>query len=385
MLIKTRDAISEAGRGAAAACAAGVLCLGGCGGTIAIPLNPSSGPPSANYPAADLRAHVTLLYGEHAYVLGKLAVAAIAGHKDEFASYAGLLATNGDDLSAALSKAAGESQGASFHQARVLGDSFYVDYIVAATTQQQDMSDAAMQNLDTKYVMQMAQVLSSTLNISTGTANKLLGDEVTSTKHFVDDAAAPSFYSDVRDAYTKAIAMGGSVAEAIAWKFPDKYPGDVAGAGAKLRAQLDSTLQERSLLMTMATSPVNANGANDSLRASTDALVHLIGTAFGASAAGQASKAWTDENQALTAYASAADDQARQSALDNLNQAVTPELASFLSARHVDVDASSEVKAAIQVVDDQRNKSYDRLAADDRSAAAQVIATGDALLGVIQG
>jgi len=363
-----------------AAYAAGVVCLAACGGTIAIPLHPSSGPPSANYPAADLRAHVTLLYGERTYVLGKLAAAAVAGRKDEFASYAGLLATNGDDLTAAVSKAAGESQGASFHQARVLGDSFYVDYIVAATTQQQDMSDAAMQNLTTRYVMQMAQVLSSTLNISSSTASKLLGDEVSSTKHFVDDVAAASFYSDLRDAYAKAIAMGGSVAEAIAWRFPDKYPGDVTGEGSKLRAQTDALLQEHSLLVTMVTNTAGTKDANASLQANTDALARVIGSAFGADAASRASKAWSDDNQGSIAYATAPDDQTRQSALDNLNKTVTPELASFLTGLHVNLDGGAQILATVQVIDDQRAKTYDRAASDDRKAAMQWVAIGDALL-----
>ena len=369
----------------AAAGAAGVLCLVGCGGTIAIPFHSSSGPPSASYPAAGMRAHVTLLYGERTYVLGKLAAAAVAGKKDEFAAYSGMLATNGDDLAAAVSKAAGESEGASFHQAVVLGDSFYVDYIVAATTQQQDVSDAAMQNLTTRYAPEMAQVLSSTLNISTGTADKLLGDEVNSIKHFVDDAATSSFYSDLRDAYSKAIAMGGSAAEGIALKFPDKYPGDVAGPGAKLRAQLDATLQEHSLLMTLVTSQIGAKGGASSLQANTDELARIIGSAFGAGAADQSAKAWADEDDGMLAYASAPDDTTRQSAVDNLHQNVTPELASLLSRLNVTGDAAGEIAAAIQVIDDQRTKAYDRIAADDRSAAAQVIALGDAVLGAPQG
>ena len=35
-------------------------------------------------PAADLRVHVDLLFGEHSYAIAKLAVAATAGRKDEF-------------------------------------------------------------------------------------------------------------------------------------------------------------------------------------------------------------------------------------------------------------------------------------------------------------
>ncbi len=75
-----------------AACAAGVVCLAGCAGTIALPTPSASGMPGANSPAADVRARMALLFGEHTYVLAKLSVAAAAGRKDEFGSYADLLA-----------------------------------------------------------------------------------------------------------------------------------------------------------------------------------------------------------------------------------------------------------------------------------------------------
>src|SRR5207302_1024157 len=129
-----------------AACAAGVVCLAGCASTIALPTPSASSVPSANSPAADVRARMALLMG--------------------------------------------------------------------------------------------AQNLSAPLNISTSSANRMLTDQVTTIKQFIDDAATgtPSaFYPDVRAAYAKSTAMGGSIAEAAVWKFPDKYPGDVTTEGSKAR------------------------------------------------------------------------------------------------------------------------------------------------------
>ena len=198
-----------------AACAAGVVCLAGCASTIALPTPSASSVPSANSPAADVRARMALLMGEQTYVVAKLTVAAMAGRKDEFGSYADLLAANGVELNGVLGKAMGETAGLKFAQSWTRGNSFFVDYMVAISTRQQDLADAALMNLNTTYVPQMAQNLSAPLNISTSSANRMLTDQVSTIKQFIDDAATgtPSaFYPDVRAAYAKSTAMGGSIA-----------------------------------------------------------------------------------------------------------------------------------------------------------------------------
>ena len=367
---------------AGAAGAAGALCLAGCGGpTIGIP-SPSAGPPRGDTPAADLRAQITLLYGERTYVLGKLVVAGSAGRKDEYSSYARLLATNAGDLGDALSKAAGQGTGDSFQQARLLGDGFFVDYMVGVTTEQQPMADIALQNLNTKYVPDMVQVLSSALNISNSTATKLLTDEVTSSKQFIDDGAAGTptpFYSDLRSAYATSMSMGSAVAEAVAAKFPDKYPGDPASAGAKLRAQFDSLFQEHSYLATMATAAAASNdqngktAASGALGANTDALAQLFASTYDHATGDDARKAWTDENTALLGYAVTPD--ASPSAT---------ELSDFFAGLHASGDIPAQIQATVMVIDDQRAKSYAKIAAEDRYASTLLVAVGDGLLSSAQ-
>jgi hypothetical protein len=372
----------------AAGAAAGVVFLAACGGTLAIPTT-SGGVPAADSPAVGLRAHLTLLYGEHTYVIAKLAVAASAGRKDEYASYARLLAASEDDETTAVATAAGQSAGDSFRGARVLGDGFFVDYTVAATTQQKGMADTATMNLNSRYMPQMAQVLSSVLNISTETATRLVGDEVATTRQFIDDDAAgnaASFYPDLRSSYAKSTAMGGSVAEAIAWKYPDKYPGDATGAGAKLRSQLDAALQEHAFLLSMATdaaatgATADSSAAMSALEASTREFAHDIGSGFGANAESQAAKLWGDEDASFLAYASATDDASKAAALNSLNQTSTPGLASFLSGLHVTADIASVTQQTIGLIDDQRARSYGVIAAEDRQAAALQVSVGDLLM-----
>jgi hypothetical protein len=373
-----------------AACAAGVVCLAGCAGTIALPTSTASGMPGANSPAAEVRARMALLMGEHTYVLAKLTVAAAAGRKDEFGSYADLLAANGSELSGVISKAMGASAFEKFAQSWTRGDSFFVDYMVAVTTRQQDLADAAMMNLNTTYVPQIAQELSTPLNISTSSVNRMLTDQVTTIKQFIDDAAAgtPSaFYPDVRAAYAKSIAMGGSIAEATVWKFPDKYPGDAAAKGAKTRAQLDSLLQEHAYLLSMTTdagssgATAEAAAATSSLQANAQDLSHTIASIFGSQSGTQAAQLWSDEDKSFVAYAAAGNDATKSAALNALNQTSTPALTGFLDGLHVSVDVASVTHQTIGVIDDQRAKSYAIVAAEDRQSAALLISIGDLMMG----
>ena len=373
-----------------AAFAAGVVCVAGCASTIALPTSSPSGVPSANSPAADVRARIAVLMGEHTYVLAKLTVAATTGRKDEFGAYADLLAANGVELSGVLSKAIGETAGRRFAQSWTRGNSFFVDYMVAATTRQQDLADAAIMNLNTTYFPQMAQDLSTPLNISTSSANRMLTDQVTTIKQFIDDAAggAPSaFYPDVRAAYAKSTAMGGSIAEATVWKFPDKYPGDATAEGSKTRAQLDALLQEQAYLLSMTTDAASngasaeAEAAASSLQTNAQDLSHAIASVFGSQAGTQAAQLWSDEDRSFVAYASAADDATKSAALNGLNQISAPALAAFLNSLHASADMASVTHQTIGVIDDQRAKSYSVLAAEDRQSAALLISIGDLMMG----
>lgn len=377
-----------------AASAAGAVCLAGCASTIGLPTSSPSGFADAGSPAAGVRARMVQLVGERTYIVAKLAVAAGSGRKDEYASYAVLLATGEDDVTAVISRAAGESQGNAFGKAWLLGDSFFIDYMVAATTKQQSLADAATVNLNTKYVPQMAQAMSVPLNISMSTATRMVSDNVTATKQLIDDDAAATptaFYADVRAAYAKATAMGGALAEGIAWKFPDKYPGDPTGPGAKVRAQLDSTMQEHAYLLSMATeaaaggATAEAGAASSALQANLQDLSHVVAAVFGSAAGTQAGQLWGAEDRSFMAYASAGDDTTKTTALNALNQDSTPAIASFLAGLHVTADMPSVTSQTIGVIDDQRARSYGVIAAEDRQSAALLISIGDLMMGTRSG
>lgn len=222
------------------------------------------------------------------------------------------------------------------------------------------------------------------------TTSRLVSDQVDAVKKLIDDAAAGTptpFYSDVRAAYVASMAMGAAIAEAIAWKFPDKYPGDATGVGAKARADLDARFQEQAYLLSMATDSAatgatqDATAAQSALQANVVDLSHAIGPLFGDQAATQASKLWGDEDTSFLAYASAADDASKAAALNNLNQVSTPGISSFLNGLHVSADVGSVTHQTVGIIDDQRAKSYGVIAAEDRQSAALLISIGDLMMG----
>jgi hypothetical protein len=123
-------------------CLAVALLLAACGSSITLPIESSPSPPvGADSPAADLRTHTDLLFGEHTYLIAKLAVAAAAGQKDEFHSYAGALAANGGDITTLMHSALGETAGTEFGQAWTVGNSYFVGYLVASVTHDQAKQD----------------------------------------------------------------------------------------------------------------------------------------------------------------------------------------------------------------------------------------------------
>ena len=119
------------------------------------------------------------------------------------------------------------------------------------------------------------------------------------------------------------------------------------------------------------------NAVTGALSTNTDELAHVIGGPFGSDAGSHAKTAWSKQNAAFIAYASSAGQ--ASGARSSLTQSAAG-LTSFLNGLHATVDVAEQIKASVQVIDDQRAKSYDKVAPEDRYAAMLVAATGDALL-----
>ena len=346
---------------------------------------PSPSPVAADSPAADLRTHADLLLGEHTYVIAKLAVAAAAGRKDEFHSYAGALAANGGDITSLIRSALGETVGAQFGQAWMAGNNYIVDYLVAAVTHDRAKQAAATSGLTGTYVPQMTALLTSSLSFTAEQSALFGAEQVSGLKQIIDDAVSSGFaalYDDLRSANANAIRAADQIAGAIVGRFADRFPGDAQSKSAAFRSGLDTLLLSQSYLMTMATAATllgtaaEQSAASGALAQNASALTAVFAGVFGNAAGGQFGHVWDTEATLLVAYAKSGDPGVRQTAIAAAAPPNGPAGSIF------GPDLTVEITATLQAVDDQRAKSFDKLADDDRSAATQLAAAGDTVTDV---
>ena len=335
-----------------------------------------------------------LLFGEHFYALGKLAVAAAAGRKDEYKPYAGLLADNGGDVATLFKSALGETQGGQIGLAWTLANSSAVDYLVAVATHDQARANAAMAKLRTQYIPSMAMLLEGALAMSIDTATLLATEQVTATKLVIDDAISGNvnaLYIDLPAAYAKAAAAGDAIATLIVSSSPDRYRGGAADATGTFRAELDALVQQHGYLLTMATRALFYGGAAEkkaakaALGAAALAIAQRIGESLGPIAGAETQAIWAGLSVSLLAYAAAPTDDARQTAATALGDISAPQLNAFVREQsHLTVDVQPVIMAGLLAIDDQRNKTYGTLGRDDRQWALLMAGIGDHITGATQ-
>jgi hypothetical protein len=362
------------------------LLVTSCGSSIALPLpSPSPSPAGADTPAADLRTRTDLLLGEHTYVIAKLAVAAAAGRKDEFHSYAGALAANGGDITTLMRLAIGETAGSQFGQAWMVGNDYFVDYLVAAVTHDNAKENVATSGLTGTYLPQMTGLLTSSLGLTSEQAAMLGADQVSGVKQIVDDAVASRFlalYGDLHAAYVKAIRAGDLISEAIVSRLADRFPGNAQARSADFRAVLDTLLLDQAYLMTMSTEATVAgttaeqNAVGGALTQNSSSLTAVFSGVFDGAAGAQFGHVWASETTLLVAYAKSGDAGVRQTAIATAGPPNGPAGSIF------GPDMTEALTASLQAIDDQRAKSFDKLADDDRNAAMLLAAVGDAVTDV---
>jgi hypothetical protein len=324
-----------------------------------------------------------VLFGEHTYLLAKLSVAAAGGHKDEYHSYAGVLASNSLNLTNLFAASMGQTEGAEFSRLWIEENNFFVDYLVATVTHDQASATAAISGLTGAYVPQMVRFLGASIQFPAAAGQQMATDQVTGTKSFSDDAVAGSLspmYAHLLNAYTKAMSFGDAIAIRTAAQFADRYPGDATAKAVDLRANVDGVLQAEAYLLTMTTGATVAGNqseltaARDAVAANTQSLATVFTGAFGAASGTQAGKVWDNETLLLIAYARSGDQAVQRNVIA---AAVPPPGDPTMNSP----DLRSAVTAVLHTVDDQRSKAYTSLADDDRAAAVQLVAIGDALTG----
>ncbi len=353
----------------------------------------------ADSKAADFRTRLDLLLGEHVFVIAKQASAAgRTGGTAEYMSYLRLLTANGDDLTELVRSALGDSAAAGFDQVWSTQNDYLVNYTIGLVTHNASQADGAMSGLTNTFVPQFSQLLSAAAQVPPGPIKQLATGHALQIKSMIDDQVAQSYprmYADLRVAYAQASRLGDALAPNIARRFPDKFPGNAMGPAVDLRVSMNSLLQERQYLATMATRAVTGGRASEraaavgALAGNAAALGALVGGPLGATAATRFQQVWTETNTATIGYASATTSSGKQSALGRLGDAFVAQLSAFAQDSTGLAPAASrqpiqaQLDATVTVIDDQRSGAPATLGGDDRSADGAMETVADLIAGAV--
>jgi hypothetical protein len=363
-----------------------VACSGSGNGSTSSSSRTSSPPTAAVLSqAADLRTHLDLLLGEHVMIVAKESAAA-ANHSDDYTGYTALLTTNLSDLSALMRKAFGNTAADEFSKTWTKQNNDLVDYAIGVVTHNDAKANTAVSSLSDGFVTRFAALVSDMSGLSTGPIAQLTTEQVQEDKAFIDDVSGQKYqqlYPDLMKAYAQTGRVGDALAERIAQRFPDKFPGDPTLPAVDRRVSLNLLLQEHASLATMATDAVAGGRDADKSAASAALGVNALGISrslgdlFGASASTQFDEVWAARDSALLTYASRGDADSKS----GLTATIQP----FSAVAHVtNPPVTDEMNALIKVIDEQRAKTSNAVAGDDRAAATSMEPIADATVASFQ-
>jgi hypothetical protein len=345
--------------------------------------NPTPSSPALSQ-AADLRTHLSLLFGERIFIVAKESEAAV-NHAGEYTSYANLLATNARDLTTLMGRAFGNTTAMLFSQAWTADNGYVADYTIGVVTHDQDKANGAMSSLSSQSVPRLAQLIAAATQIPLNQITESLRNLLTAIKELIDDEFAARtvstylvMYAELHSAYTMASGMGNTLALRISQQFPDKFPGDPSAGAVTLRASLNDALQECAYLATMATgAAVKGRSAEvvqalSTISANTDLIDMELKNL-------RLKDVWSLEVSAIQSYAANGDPASKKA----LTETFVSQLSS-ISATPASV-ISDQVNSTITVIDDQRSGSSTSVAGDDRAAATAMQPLADLLAVSAQG
>jgi hypothetical protein len=351
--------------------------------------------------AADLRTSFNSLLGEHLVLAAKAVGAALGGRTAEFSAYGNLLNTNGTDLGAMVGAAFGADAQKAFNGIWSAHNGFFVDYTKGVAAHNKVQMDKAVSDLTTVYLPQFANLIAGATGLPAAAVSDLTKTHVLTTKDIVDKLGAkdyPGAYSAIRMAYAHMQKIGDPVAEAIAGKKPDLFPGDAKNKGVDFRVALNGLLQEHLYLATSATDAA-LGGRNDEFGAAGDALNKngtdlgaAVGSIYGPAAQTQFNGIWSAHNGFFVDYTKgvAAKNKAQMDkAVSDLTTTYIPQFSQFLAgATGLPTDAiagltKDHVLTTKAVVDDQGKKDAAAAASADRMAAQHMQKIGDPLAKAI--
>jgi len=176
--------------------------------------------------AAELRASLTYLMGEHILLASSATGAALAGRDAQFKAAAAALDANSVDISRAIGSVYGQGAQDAFLPLWRRHIGFVVDYTVGVATKDKPKQDKAVADL-VQYTQDFGALLASANpNLPKDTVAELVKTHVLTLKDVIDAQAAgdqPKAYTVLRSATVHMRMIADPLAEAIVKQFPRKF------------------------------------------------------------------------------------------------------------------------------------------------------------------
>lgn len=186
----------------------------------------SSGVPTSNTKAADLRSNLVTLGVEHMTLTDQAVDAALDGSKNAAATGAALYA-NGNDIGAAVGSVYGSSAEKTFDSVWKLHLDQFVNYAVADSKGDTAGKQAALDTINSGYTKPLAQYLAkANPNIPEATLESALNDHVQMTATMIDDHVQGNYQAEATEltmANQHIEGIFSILAGAIVQQYPAKF------------------------------------------------------------------------------------------------------------------------------------------------------------------
>ena len=347
--------------------------------------------------AADLRANLNALLGEHVLIAAVATSHALGGREAAFKGAVGGLDANSVDISKAIGAVYGADAEKAFLPLWRKHIGFFVDYTTGAATKDTVKQDKAVSDL-VGYSQDFGAFLSSANpNLPKGAVGDLVKGHILTLKDVVDAQAAgdwPKAYAATRSAYHHMQMIGDPLAAAIAKQFPKRFPGAPDSPAATLRTTLNMALREHAIIAAMATGSA-LGGREAEFKAAADALdgnsidiSKAIGSVYGADAEKAFLPLWRKHIGFVVDYTTglAAKDKAKQDKAVNDLIKYSEDFGAFLASANPNLPKNTVaelVKGHIitlkDVVDAQAAREWPSVYANLRMAASHMAMIADPL------
>jgi hypothetical protein len=269
-------------------------CSGGMAGSghgqMAMARNGTANGATSATKAAELRASLNYLLGEHILLASSATGAALAGRDAQFKAAAAALDANSVDIAKAIGSVYGQGAQDAFLPLWRRHIDFVVAYTVGVATGDRAKQDKAVTDL-VQYTQDFGAFLASANpNLPKDAVAGLVKTHVLTLKDVIDAQAAddqPRAFHATRTAYAHMGMIADPLAGAIVKQFPDRFPGSTTSAGAALRSTLTMAFQEHTYLAARATGAA-LGGRDPEFKAAAAALdangidiAKVIGSVYG--------------------------------------------------------------------------------------------------------